>query len=133
MLSIHSPNYVFMVLLSIFMKTIIISECYKYILTAIYSNSDGVLCFHYSCMRIANGTHHVRTYVPTPPALCLSTPVPRQKLQTCSKENYSRLSTDLLSYTEQQYGFLQWAVDTILRMDERSWNLSLDHTYTPKP
>jgi len=39
-------------------------------------------------MRIANDTYHVRTYVrhtyvrtnvPTPPALCLGTPVPRQK------------------------------------------------------
>ena len=49
---------------------------------------DGVLCFHYSRMRIANDTYHLRTYVPrtyvrtnvpTPPALCLGTPVPRQK------------------------------------------------------
>jgi len=40
-------------------------------------------------MRMVNDTYHVRTYVPhtyvrtnvpTPPALCLGTPVPRQKI-----------------------------------------------------
>ena len=46
--------------------------------------SNGVLCFHYSRMRIANDTYHVRTHVhmydePMPPALCLSTLVLRQK------------------------------------------------------
>ena len=46
------------------------------------SKSDGVLCFHYSHMRIANDTewYAPHTNVPMPPALCLSTPVPRQKL-----------------------------------------------------
>ena len=33
-------------------------------------------------MRIANDTYHVRTNVPTPPALCLGTPVLRQKEKT---------------------------------------------------
>ena len=28
----------------------------------LYSKRDGVLCFHYSRMRIANDTYHVRTY-----------------------------------------------------------------------
>jgi len=32
------------------------------VFTAIYSKSDGVLCFHYSRMRIVNDTYHVRTY-----------------------------------------------------------------------
>jgi len=77
MLSIHSPDYVFTVLVSIFMKTHnhfrVPSQCYKCV-------SDGVLCFHYSRMRIANDTYHVRTNVPMPPALCLGTPVPRQKV-----------------------------------------------------
>ena len=42
--------------------------------------SEGVLCFHYSHMRIANDTYHIRTYdEPVPPALCLSTPALRQK------------------------------------------------------
>ena len=66
MLSIHSPDYVFTVLVSIFMKTHnhfwAPSQRYKYVFTAIYSKSDGVLCFHYSRMRIANDTYHVRTY-----------------------------------------------------------------------
>ena len=66
MLSIHSPDYVFTVLVSIFMKThnhfLSAMQCYKYVYTAIYSKSDGVLHFHYSHM-------HVRT----PPALCLGT------------------------------------------------------------
>ena len=66
MLSIHSPDYVFTVLVSIFMKThnhfLSSMQCYKYVYTAIYSKSDGVLHFHYSHM-------HVRT----PPALCLGT------------------------------------------------------------
>ena len=37
--------------------------------------SDGVLCFHYSRMRIVNDTYHI----PMPPALFVGTPVPRQK------------------------------------------------------
>jgi len=28
-----------------------------------YSKSEGVLCFHYSRMRIVNDTYHVRTHV----------------------------------------------------------------------
>jgi len=32
-----------------------------------------------TCMDIANDTYHVCTHVPTPQALCLGTPVPRQK------------------------------------------------------
>jgi len=31
-------------------------------LLLVYSKSDGVLCFHYLRMRIANNTYHVRTY-----------------------------------------------------------------------
>ena len=50
--SIHSPDYVFTVLVSIFMKThnhfLSSMQCYKYVYTVIYSKSDGVLHFHYS-------------------------------------------------------------------------------------
>jgi len=64
MLSIHSPNYVFTVLVCILMKTHnhfwVPSQCYKYVFTAIYGKSDGVLCFHYSRMRIAT---YVQTFL----------------------------------------------------------------------
>ena len=74
MFSIHSPDYVFTVLVSIFMKTHnhfwAPSQCYKYVFTAIIClyivrvmEFSG---FHYSRMRIANDTYHIRTNVPTP-------------------------------------------------------------------
>ena len=57
------------------------SQCYKYSYTAIYSESYGVLCFHFLCMHIVSDTNTYipTTNVPTPPALGLGTRVPRQK------------------------------------------------------
>jgi len=69
MLSIHSPNYGFTVLLSIFIKTHNhFSERHPsainmYSLLYMYSKSDGVLCFHYSSMHIVNDMYHVCTYL----------------------------------------------------------------------
>ena len=37
-----------------------------YVFTGIHSNSDGVLCFDYSCMRIVNDMYHIWTFVQTP-------------------------------------------------------------------
>ena len=85
-LSMYSPDYVFTVLVSTYiMKTHNHFQA-LYIFTGICSKSDGVLCFHYSRMRIANDTYYVPctyvrtnvTNIPTPPA-CLGTPVPRLK------------------------------------------------------
>ena len=67
MRSIHSPDYVFTVLVSIF-----IIKTHNHFLSAIlvvytgiYSKSDGVLCFRCSRTRIENDTYHVRTHVRT--------------------------------------------------------------------
>lgn len=49
-------------------------------LTGVYSKGDRVLCFY---MHIVNDTYHVRIDEPTPPALYLGTPVPRQKVMGC--------------------------------------------------
>ena len=61
--SIHSPDYVFTVLVSIF-----ISKTHNHFLstilvvyTGIYSKSDGVLCFRCSRTRIENDMYHVHT------------------------------------------------------------------------
>ena len=113
--SIHSPDYVFTVLVSILMKTHnhfrAPSQRYKYVITAIYSKSDGV---HYSRMRIANDTYHVpRTNVPTPPALCLGTPVPRQtRIKTIKNvmrcigipdQKKHRNKVGMIAYNSSQY------------------------------
>jgi len=76
----HSPDYVFTVLVSIFMKTHnhfwAPPQCYKDMFTAIYSKSDGVLCFHYSHMRIANDMYQYvpRTYERTYASSTMSRP-----------------------------------------------------------
>ena len=63
--SIHSPDYVFTVLVSIFIR-----KTHNHFLSAIlvvyngiYSKSDGVLCFRCSRTRIENDTYHVCTHV----------------------------------------------------------------------
>ena len=73
--SIHSPDYVFAVVVSIFIsKTHNHSEHHPSAINTftllLYDMSEGVLCFHYSHMRIANDTYHIHTYdEPVPPAL----------------------------------------------------------------
>ena len=91
MLSIHSPDYVLMVLIT-----------FGGHLSTWCTKSDRVLCFNYSHMRIARGIHTVyvcmhahmcaRTYVCTnictdkltPLALCLGTLVQRQNATVTS-------------------------------------------------
>jgi len=48
------------------------------------SKSDGGLCFHYSRMCIVNDMYHGGKNVPTPPALCLGTPLLRQNTISAS-------------------------------------------------
>ena len=77
-LHVHWAYLVFMVLVSIciFMKTHnpfwVPSQRYKCVHWYIYSKSNGVLCFHYSRMRIVNDTYLRLQH-------CLSTLAPRQK------------------------------------------------------
>ena len=62
---IHSPEYVFTVLVSIFISknhnhfsSDIQISWYWYI----YGKSDRVLCFYYLRMHIVNDTYHIQTY-----------------------------------------------------------------------
>ena len=127
MLSIHSPDYVFTVLVSIFHETHnhfwAPSQCYQYVFTAMYSKSDGVLYFRYSHMRIANDTYHVRrTNVPTPPALyvlCISkaSVCPRPHRLKVEGERMGGYKITLLHFSALIY---RW---------DLAWGYTISHLY----